>query len=223
MEHSCHKCGQSVEDGLAFCAHCGAPQIRVLLPEPVSSRPGSETEVYAPDPIGLPRVDSAGRLAASIRWKLALRPCAVAALIGSASIALRLVFPVALLGTGLLAVGLYRRRIPGIPIKAGAGAQLGAVSGLICFGILSAFVSVALLVTDIGPKVREEVLEGMRQAAAARSGTPQVQAAMENFKTPQGFAVFMAFFVVFLFVLFVVLGSVGGAVGAAFLSRRDRT
>jgi hypothetical protein len=222
MEHSCHKCGQSVEDGLAFCAHCGAPQIRVLMPEPASSRPASETDVYAPDPIALPRGDSAGGFAAPIRWKLALRPCAVAALIGSASIALRLVFPVALLGAGLLAVGLYRRRIPAIPIKAGAGAQLGAVSGLICFGILSAFVSVALLVTDIGPKVREELLEGMRQAAA-RSGEPQVQAAMENFKTPQGFAVFLVFFLVFLFVLFVVLGSVGGAVGAVFLSRRDRS
>ena len=40
--------------------------------------------------------------------------------------------------------------------------------------------------------------------AAARSGEPQVQAAMENFKTPQGFAVFLAFGLVFLFVLFVV-------------------
>lgn len=191
------------------------------MPEPASSRPASETDVYAPDPIGRPRVDSVGGFAAPIRWKLAWRPCALAALIGSASIALRLVFPVALLGTGLLAVGLYRRRIPGIPIKAGAGAQLGAVSGLICFGIVAAFVSVALLVTDIGPKVREEVHEGMRQAAA-RSGDPQVQAAMENFKTPQGFAVFMAFCVVFLLVLFVVLGGAGGAVGAVFLSRRDR-
>jgi hypothetical protein len=153
---------------------------------------------------------------------VALQPCLVAGLLASVSIALHLVFPVALLGAGLLAVGLYRRRIPGLPIKPGAGAQLGAVSGLICFGILSAFVSVALITTDIGPKLKEQVFEGMRQAAA-RSSDPQVQAAMENFKTPQGFVVFMAFALVFLFLLFVVLGSIGGAVGAAVLSRREKT
>lgn len=137
------------------------------------------------------------------------------------AIALRLVFPVALLAAGLLAVGLYRRRIPGIPLKAGAGAQLGAVSGLICFAILGTFVSVALLTTDIGAKVREQVFEAIRQASA-RSTDPQVQAAMENFKTPQGFVVLIAFGVVFMFLLFVVLASIGGAVGAVVLSRRDK-
>jgi hypothetical protein len=222
MEHSCHKCGLAVEDGLAFCAHCAAPQIRVLLPEPVVANAASDPDAYPADAIRLPRVDSTGGFSAPLRWKLALRPCAVAGLVASVSIALRLVFPVALLAAGLLAVGLYRRRIPGIPIKAGVGAQLGAVSGLICFGILGAFVSVALLTTDIGPKIREQVFEAMRQAAA-RSTDPQVQAAMETFKTPQGFVVFMAFALVFLFLLFVVLASIGGAVGAAVLSRRDKT
>src|SRR5437660_9980738 len=31
MEHPCHKCGQAVEDGIPFCSHCGAPQIRVAV------------------------------------------------------------------------------------------------------------------------------------------------------------------------------------------------
>jgi hypothetical protein len=221
MEHSCHKCGQPVEDGLAFCAHCGAPQIRVLTPEPPSARPAAETDTYGRDSVTLPRMDSSGAFSAPLRWKLALRPCAVAGVVACVSIALRLVFPVALLGAGLLAVGLYRRRTPGMPIKAGTGAQLGAVSGLICFGILGAFVAVALLLTDVSIGIHGAVLEAIGQAAA-RSNDQQVQAAIENFKSPQGFAVLMAFGVVFLFLLFVVLGSIGGAVGAVILSRRDK-
>ncbi len=34
MDHPCHKCGQSAEDGVPFCSHCGAPQIRVAMAEP---------------------------------------------------------------------------------------------------------------------------------------------------------------------------------------------
>src|SRR5688572_9464475 len=29
MEHPCHQCGTSIADGVPFCPHCNAPQIRV--------------------------------------------------------------------------------------------------------------------------------------------------------------------------------------------------
>ena len=34
MDHPCYKCGHSIEDGKPFCSQCGAPQIRVAMPEP---------------------------------------------------------------------------------------------------------------------------------------------------------------------------------------------
>src|SRR6202046_4320983 len=33
MDHPCYQCGHIVEDGKPFCAQCGAPQIRVAMPE----------------------------------------------------------------------------------------------------------------------------------------------------------------------------------------------
>ena len=34
MEQPCYKCGQTVEEGIPFCPHCSAPQIRVVVAEP---------------------------------------------------------------------------------------------------------------------------------------------------------------------------------------------
>lgn len=221
MEHSCHKCGKAVEDGLAFCAHCGAPQIRVMTPEPATARVNSDEDASSPTMIGLPNPRSGLGISLPIRWGLALRPCAVAALVGAITMSLGLVLPVAVLGAGLLAVGLYRRRMPGAVIKATTGAQLGAISGIICFALSAIFLAVAAAVSDVGLKLRERMLEGIQQAAA-RSADPQVQTAMENFKTPQGLAVLLVFSLIVFFLIFVVLGSVGGALGGVFLSRRDR-
>jgi Spy/CpxP family protein refolding chaperone len=33
VEYPCHQCHATVEEGVAFCPHCGAPQIRVIVPE----------------------------------------------------------------------------------------------------------------------------------------------------------------------------------------------
>ena len=33
MDYSCHKCGYSIEEGRPFCSQCGAPQIRVAVPD----------------------------------------------------------------------------------------------------------------------------------------------------------------------------------------------
>ena len=41
MDHPCYKCGHSVEDGKPFCLECGAPQIRVAMPEPAAPVAGN--------------------------------------------------------------------------------------------------------------------------------------------------------------------------------------
>lgn len=221
MEHSCHKCGQAVEDGVPYCAQCGAPQIRVTIPEPPAASPPFSEEVSSPVITGLPSPRVNLGIPMSIRWSQALRPCALAALIAAVTISLGLALPVGVLGAGLLAVALYRYRIPGTVIKATAGAQLGAISGILCFGISAIFLAVAAAVSDLGPKLRQQMLEGI-QKAAARSSDPQWQAAVERFQTPEGLAVLLVFSLVVFFLLFIVLGSIGGALGGVFFSRRDR-
>jgi hypothetical protein len=217
MEQSCHKCGQTVEEGTPFCAHCGAPQIRVAIPEPVEVLPGEkalqgqlvETARSQAMPVPLP-------------WARALLPCALAALLGALSMLLGLAFPAAVLGAGFLAVALYRQRTAGA-VRAGLGAKLGAISGILCFGISAVFVALAATVPDFRVKIRAQILDEIQKAAATRAGDPQVQAALDQLKTPEGLAMMLVIGSALLFVFFIAIASLGGALGGAIMSRQDRS
>ena len=55
MDHPCYKCGHLVEDGKPFCAQCGAPQIRVAMPEALTQAASgnvssSDLPVFSLDP-----------------------------------------------------------------------------------------------------------------------------------------------------------------------------
>ena len=219
MEHSCHKCGHSVEDGIPFCAQCGAPQIRVIMPEPAAPLAASNAATISTATADIPQVPPAIHLA--LRRAQALQPCAAAALLAVVAMFLGLAIPAAALGAGFLAVAFYRYRNPGVVIRAGLGARLGAVSGLICFLFSGIFIGIAALVVDVRAKFREQMIEAI-QKAASRSNDPQVQAMMESLKTPEGLALMMIFAIVAIFLLFLLMGGIGGALGGAILSRRDR-
>ena len=98
MDHPCYKCGHSVEDGKPFCSQCGAPQIRVLLPEAaVPAATGSvlsnDLPIFSSDAPAIPGVLSASALSTGIDWPTALRSCAVAALIAALVMTLGLMVP----------------------------------------------------------------------------------------------------------------------------------
>ena len=222
MDHPCHKCNQPVEDGIPFCSHCGAPQIRVAIAEaPLST-------LYSPEDAGN-STDSATLLTSRdnrppslhIRWSEALRPCALAAMSALLPVALGLYPLVAAVGAGFLSVFLYRRRSPGTVIKAAAGAWLGALSGLLWFGMSAVLGAMFVAVLNKGPELRRQILERLDQAARQTSD-PQTLAVFEQFKTPSGLAVMMLLGFVFAFFLAIVLASIGGALGGTLLSRGDR-
>jgi hypothetical protein len=217
MEQPCYKCGQAIEEGVPFCPHCSAPQIRVVIPDPPQATAAS-TRMGIP----VPPVDTAAspRMPVPLRFASAIRPCALAAFLAALSMFLGLAFPAATLGAGFLAVALYRWRTAGA-VRAGLGAQLGAISGILCFGILSAFIALAAAVPDYRIKLREQVIDYMQKAAASRPADPQVQALIEQIKTPDGFAMILIIGSVLLFVFFIGLGTLGGALGGAVLGRRD--
>ncbi len=227
MDHPCHKCGNTVEDGKPFCSQCGAPQIRVTLPEPAEvlgdgSAAANRLPVLPMDPPSVPGSLGIPTLSAGIQWSTAWRVCAIAASIAFLIAALRLMVPpLAILGAGVLAVILYRRRDPNSGVNAGSGAQLGAISGLLFSAISAVFAALALALLEAGGPVRQGMLDALQQLAA-RSNDPQVQAALELLKKPEGLASKMMGGLAFLLVLSLAAGSVAGAITGVFLSRKSR-
>ena len=228
MDHPCHKCGQIVEDGKAFCSQCGAPQIRVVMPESLApavagNALSNDLPAFSLDPPSGPVTLRAESLSTGIAWPQALRACAAAALIAALVMAFGLMVPLlAVLGAGFLAVTLYHHRNPAWNVNARSGAQLGAVCGLLFFGISAILESLAVALFHTGGQVRQKMLEALQQAAS-RSSDPQVQAAFDRLKTPEGLAAMLILGLVVLFLVSIAAGSIAGALTGAVLGRRNRS
>jgi hypothetical protein len=161
-------------------------------------------------------------MSVGIDWPRALRACAVAALISALVSALGLMSPLlAALGAGFLGVNLYHRRGLTFGLTARSGAQLGALCGLFFFGMAAVFQTFSIALFHGGGQLRQEMLEALQQAAS-RSSDPQVLAAFEQLKTPQGLAAMLILVMIALLVLSIIAGVVAGAITGAVLARRDR-
>lgn len=170
----------------------------------------------------LPASDTTPVLAVPMVWSRAIGPCAMAALIASAAMVLKLMVPlIAALAAGFLAVAFYRRRNPEVEIKTAAGARLGALCGLLCFGMTSVFEALAVAILNKGEEVRHALLDNIQQTAA-RYPDPQLQPGFDFMRSPNGMVMTLIFLIVFGFFLFLLLGTAGGALGGAMLGRRNR-
>jgi CDP-diglyceride synthetase len=126
------------------------------------------------------------------------------------------------LSAGFLAVVFYRQRHPGAVIEAATGTRLGALGGIFCFVITVLFVALAATVSDVGTKIREQVIENCQKWAAARPPDPQIQSTLDQIKTPEGLVMLLVILAILFFLLAVVCGSLGGALGGAIFSRRGK-
>ena len=207
-----------MEDGIPFCPHCSAPQIRVAGPA-VVVQAGGESETPLPQAAVYRPAVHPGQ----IDWPLALAP----ALQGGLIAAILMITPLgASLGLGMLAAGflavlLYRRRAPSANLRAGMGAKLGAVSGAIGFALFGILTAIETAVLHNGGELRAQMLKAIEQAAA-RNSEPQAQQMLQYMKSPEGLALMMVLGLAFMFVIFLIFSSLGGAVGAAILHRKDR-
>jgi zinc ribbon protein len=214
MEHSCHKCGHPVEDGIAFCAQCGAPQIRVAVAEPEAGQSVSggalPQEIASRAGAGVDRTGPSQM----ISWAHGLPAAALAGMIAGVGMMFIGLFGLWMLAAGFLSVLFYRRRTRGGLLFPWAGARLGAVGGMVGFAMFA-------LVTVPTGLFRSMMLEMIRMYASQRSD-PQLQALTERWlevlKTPEGVAAFL----LGLFIFLVLASAVGGALGGAFLSRGGR-
>ena len=219
MEQPCYKCGQSVEQGIAFCPHCTAPQIRVVIAEP----PVPVADASAPSPIAADLSPSTSLPAAlHPRWSQVVRPCALAALIASILMSLGLYPLVSLFSVGFLAVLFYRQRRPALPIKTLAAAGLGALSGILCFVMTALWIGLAVSFPDFRTKLHDQLLDNAQKLASSHPGDPQIQLLLAQMKTPEGLIVVIIAASILFFVLSVLLAGLGGALGGAILGRRRK-
>jgi hypothetical protein len=220
MEQPCYKCGQIVEEGVVFCPHCSAPQIRVVVGEPAAS--GGAVALSSDASLAVPDSTALARASLSIRWSQAVRPCAVAGLIAALAMVFRLVVPpIAVFGAGFLAVAIYRRRNPDAAIRAGSGARLGALCGVFCFGMATVLGAVALVVLRKGGVVHQTLLDAVQQAAV-RYPDPQAQSAVDFMRSPAGPLMMLVFLLLFVCLTFLLLGTLGGALGGLTFGHRDK-
>lgn len=131
-----------------------------------------------------------------------------------------------LLGAGILAggffsVALYRRRNRDALVTVRLGARLGLISGAIGFGIFAVLRSIGLLVFNTGPALRDLVLQRLQQTAAQYPGA-QAQETLQYLRTPEGWALIVAFSTIFTLVAFLVGSMLGGMAGAAVLGIKNR-
>jgi hypothetical protein len=156
-----------------------------------------------------------------MQWSEAFRPCALAALVASLLMSLGLNPFVAMFSVGFLAVFFYRQRRKEALIKAGSGAGLGALGGLLWFAMSSILEAAIVIFLHKGPELRNELLIRIQQAASQTSD-PQVLAMFERLKGDGGLEVLMLAGLFCAFIASIVLGGLGGALGSAILGRHDK-
>jgi len=210
VEHSCYQCAAQVEDGIPFCPKCGAPQIRVAVPEAiaVASAPVHEESPISASLSPDTRLDWSQALPA-VAWAVVLAGLVTLLTFGSLGIGM--------LVAGAISVVFYRRRRAGLNISAGAGARLGALTGTLASALILVALGVAAFVFHKGAGIHAFLLSALEQYAA-RHPSPQSQQVIDLFNSPEGFA----FGLICTFLVCVAFSSAGGALGAVVFRRRSR-
>jgi hypothetical protein len=207
-----------VEDGVAFCRHCNAPQIRVSgASAPAETAVALEALENQPAPYGdTPQI-------AGLAWPQALPSASQAGLIAAMLMIIPLgaSFGLGMLAAGFLSVLFYRRRVFHVNLTSGLGARLGALSGLFGFGIFATLTALETAIFHSGGELRAALMQAVEQAAS-RNPDPQAQQLLGYLKTPQGLVLVMILGLVVMFFLFLILSSLGGVLGAVTLRSKER-
>jgi len=215
-----------VEDGVAFCLHCGAPQIRIsgLRPQQENSLPaGERTDQLTsplPDAFGeLPPVAESLRFRqpSGVRWPEAARSAFLAGCLLTLAMAVPYAAPlawffVATIAAGGLAAALYARRSR-LALTPARGARLGMLGGLAGW---VTWVTICVLVLSLGGG---QLIAGLRQAMQqklAASSSPQAQVILSS---PGGMATILVLSSLMVLVIVLICSAIGGAVGAKLFGK----
>jgi disulfide bond formation protein DsbB len=233
VEHPCYRCQALIDEGITFCPHCGAPQIRVIPPEEnmPASPPQPPNAPEFPLPIQPTPTWSQGGMpyalpVNAIQWDIAWR----GALLAGAGAAVLTAIPFVslgcclwMLGAGALAVALYQKRVPGTPITPGMGMRLGALAGVFGFLISAVVTTLSFLTFRSNSDFRRALQQQMEKQMASNPDPKvqeMVQRMLEWMSTPQGAATVIVLVLIVMAVVFVLFCSAGGALGASMFGQR---
>ena len=220
VDHLCHRCGATVTEGALFCSQCGAPQIRVAV-QPAQAAtvplpPGTPDEIQPPAQPVVTVAPPAG----DIDWRRARQKLLLVGIIcGLLTVFLPangIGFLAWMLLGGFVAVRLYAAT-PGARLNPGAGAKLGAVTGLAGFATWTALFLAG--VATHAPELRDNVRKSM-QEWVSQYPSPQASQVVDWVSTPAGFAALITISIVMALVFFLLCCAISGALAGA-LARRN--
>jgi|ERR1044071_394452 hypothetical protein len=220
MQNICYRCGHPIEGQTAFCAACGAPQIRVSSP----AQPSEAAETAAPGGPSFresPLSSSQGlALTTGIAWRDFIRVAVpLAAITGILTVPLAPLGLFVLLPANLIwAIARYRRNHPRA-IRAGQGARMGALMGVLSFGFFLACFLATIMVWRT--QYRELMIARINEIAA-QNPDPQAQQMTQWFATPHGLIAFTSLGLGAILVIFLVIGIGSGALAIALGRARNR-
>jgi hypothetical protein len=216
MERPCYRCETPVDENIPFCPSCGAPQIRVTVPEavqPANVPATAPLEPGTPASIPPPAIPMHFAPPGKIQWGRFLRVALPLALL-SGGIAVPL-FPLGfllLIGTVVFSIRRYRL-LHGSLITGSIGARLGAVVGFFAYLPFAILLVVELLL----PAGRQILLQQVQQKAVQDA---RYQELMQWIGTPQGFTVLIIFMLIMFLALFLIMATVTGMLTAT-LGKRE--
>jgi hypothetical protein len=218
VDNFCYKCQAPVPEGKVFCPECRAPLIRVALPEPAVAQVTTQYLDTTPEIV---HFSPNAKSTKGIDWAHALPAVTIAGMISAAL----MMFPFGISGLGMISSGamaaiVYYRRTQAANVTYGVGVTLGALSGLIGFGIFTVFAAVVTLFAGT-QRLHNGLLEAVNQYAA-QNNDPQKQQMLEYFRSPAGLVFILIIGFCFLLFMFLAFSIAGGALGTAWVRRRRR-
>ena len=189
--------------------------------EPAPPPRPSENEQSFAGPATLSRSPVAASTT-SVNWSQALRAAGLAgALLGISWVIPPAMYLFWMLACGAFGVALYHRRNPQTELTRGVGARIGAVAGVIAFGIFAVMMSLQLLLTRGSGSMRTMLLEAIEKSGAANPD-PRSQELIQKLTTPEGLAIMVTFAMVLLFFALLGFSAIGGALGSSFFRNKNR-
>jgi hypothetical protein len=221
MQNICYRCGTPIEERTPFCAACGASQIRVSTPEQPLEVPEKQPQDLPPVFPERPYPPSGGlALSTGIAWKDFIHAATpLAAVTGILTVPLAPLGLFVLLPANLIwAIARYRRNRP-LALRAGEGARMGALMGVMSFGF---FLACFLATITLWRTQYREMMIARINEIAAQNPDPHAQQMMQWITTPHGFIAFIAVSLGAILLVFIVIGMGSGALAITLGKARNR-
>jgi len=219
----CIRCQADLPDGAAYCAACGAPQLRV-----------TEDEIAAAAAMlagaNLPRQQDL----AAIQWPAAVSVALVAGL-GAGVLSSMLVgglqffMLIWIIGGAAAGVTLYSRRFPRASIGSSVGARIGILTGFFCASVSTLLSSLTLVAQRFlfgqGHQIdstMDELVHQLAVVSAQMTPPGQQNPYMVQVQGPEGHAILMVTAMISSFFFTLLVMSISGAVSGHYFAMRRK-